>query len=179
MHKLLLKTLSGVFSLIVLTMDKYEFHLQTALKLVLLWRGNLGTVYFDPEFNCAKFGFCNTDHPTHAVDSSSWISQEAASFSHHRLLVSNMIKIFGGGNYQNVSKAFNALYHHMKPSHENKIKIQCILNREDESEVGVRQMYLYKCRHKKSTKAKVHKNMVMTSCFFIGSAQKRFWNIDV
>ena len=81
-------------------MDRYEFRLQTAFTLALLWRGDLTTAVFNPEFTCSQPHPC----PNSLAESQDyWITDASAVFPKQSAVIENLIMSFANHNYGEVA----------------------------------------------------------------------------
>ena len=89
-------------------MQKYESHLQMAFRLGLLWRGDLKTINFNPEFSCKDVNFCQMlDRGDRR--NGSWMTNGAESFPYNSPDILQLIKTFASRKYREVSEGLELL----------------------------------------------------------------------
>ena len=99
-------------SFLVLTLDQYESHLEMALRLALLWRGDQETVYINPAFRCTNMDTCQL---LSTKGNDSIVTKMASSFLHHSGEIETMSDLFGNMSYGFVYGGMPCHHQPMRP----------------------------------------------------------------
>ena len=108
------------FLVAVLTMADFEFHLQTAVWLALLWRREPGTLHYDPSLSCSKHNnqeLCKASGHSRANITEHWMTQDGAvaAFPKNFPDVAALIQQLGEGDYAGMLEAIKKF----KPDQRN------------------------------------------------------------